>query len=242
VRDSFFGVAAQVVPVILLALVIEARIIGTPVLRAPKRMPLGRRVERVRKGLEALLVVALLLAEWYALDMISDSKRGPADAWVVWLGLTWGFVTVAVLAVFGTKRPRPTMDINSKRTDSGHTLVRIAVGNQFGDMDVAPVLNVYFQPGHGKIYKCKADLSQGDELTPFVSSDPTRPLFSECNAEWKCLGEALSLEAGCTVHKAYLIDPDKHGESQYELRVRLDHAQFAGGRIREELKVPALDD
>ncbi|MEA2364580.1 MAG: hypothetical protein QOI32_92 [Thermoleophilaceae bacterium] len=241
-EETFFSVSAQVLPVILLALVIEARAVGAPVMRAPKRMPLGRLLERVRRVLEGVLVVALLAAEGYALDIISDAREGPADPWVVWLGLTWGFVTAAVLTVLGTKRPRATIDVKSETTSDGHTIVRLALGNQFGDIDVAPVLNMYLQPGHGRVYKCKADGTDLIELIPFKSSDPTRPLLSECDAEWKCLGEPVTMAAGGTVHKAYRIEPGEHGEQQYEVRVRLDHVHLPGGRIRQEAKVPDVEE
>jgi hypothetical protein len=233
-KETFFTVVAQVLPVILLALVIEARAIGSPVLRAPRRMPLARTVERVRKVLEALLVAALLVAEWYALDVVSDQAEGPADPWVVWLGLTWGFVTVAVLAVFGTKRPRATIDISSEKRSDGKTFVRLALGNEYGDIDVEPVLNMYIQPGHGPIHKCKGDGTAIAEISPFTSSDPTRPLAPE----WTCVGENVRLSAGDKVLKAYLIDPAALREP-FEILVRLDHVHLPGGRVDGRAKIPA---
>jgi hypothetical protein len=232
-REIFFAVAAQVVPVILLALVIEARVIGTEVLRAPKRMPLGRRVERVRRGLEALLVVALLLAEWYALDIVSDRRQGSADPWVVWFGLTWGFVTVAVIAVFRTKRPRATIDIETKKHDHG-TLVRLALGNEYGDIDVDPVLNVYVEPGHGNIHKCKSDGTVIAPLSGLTSDDPTRPPKRDpgipLGPEWTCFGEDVKLTAGNKVLRSYVIKP-ADPKAPFEVLVRLDHVQFPGGRV-----------
>jgi hypothetical protein len=232
-RDGFFEVAAQVVPVILLALVIEARVIGTQVLRAPKRMPLGRRVERVRRGLEGLLVVALLVAEWEALDTISDSGQGPANPWLVWLGLTWGFTTVALIAVFGTKRPRATIDLDTEKHDKG-TLVRLALGNEFGDLDVEPVLNVYVEPGHGTIHNCKGNGSVLEEALVFKSDDPTRPPKRDpgipLGEEWTCMGEDVKLTAGNKVLKSFVIEPYVP-EKPFDVLVRLDHAHFPGGRV-----------
>jgi hypothetical protein len=222
-EETFFELAAQIIPVVLLALVIEARAIGIPFMRAPQNALVATWIEWARRSLEGLIVVALLVAEWYALDVVSDSPSGPADPKLVWLGLAWGFVTVAVLAVFGTRRPRVTVDIEAEWHDRG-AIVEIAFGNEYGDKSVVPLMNVLVPLGRGMQSWVKN--ADGPEQVETMTVEEVL----ENVPAWTCRSTNIELTAGDTKHARYLVETDP-GETSFWVIVRADHHELRNGRV-----------
>lgn len=227
--ESFFSVSAQVVPVILLALVIEVRAVGTGIMRASPELTGPRLIERARRVLEGMLIAALLLAEGHALDVVGENPAGQGDPRLVWPGLVWGFTTVAVLAVFGTRRARPELQIESELRDTA-VKVTITAGNRYGDKDVNALLNVYVEPGHGDIQKCRADGSNAVDVRTSKSTEPGEV------KDWTVLDERLPLTAGDWGYLYYLIEPGEH-RGDFGVVAHLDHPELRGGRFKESARV-----
>jgi hypothetical protein len=93
--SGFFSTSAQIVPVLLLALVLEVRLFSAP--RRVLAFPAARRIELGRRGLEAATVVALLGAEAQSLWRI-QAEHGVGDPGLTTGGLAWGFVAIAAIA------------------------------------------------------------------------------------------------------------------------------------------------
>jgi hypothetical protein len=102
---GFFALAAQVLPVLLLALAIEARVFGIFPRRAAQGDKLARTMEQARWWLGVGTVIVLLVGELHALWALSND---PAErtAWIEYGALAWGFTTVGTLAILGLGRPR----------------------------------------------------------------------------------------------------------------------------------------
>jgi hypothetical protein len=63
------------------------------------------------------------------------------------VGLAWGFLGIAAIALVGSGRARVTAAISVvEQTDAG-VILQIAASNEFGDRVARPVLNLLFGPG-----------------------------------------------------------------------------------------------
>jgi hypothetical protein len=133
-QDAFYSTAAQVLPVLLLALAIEARVFGGHVRRFPHSKGLALVIESMRWLAGAVIVAALIIAEWCALYAVLE-RGGTRDPSIVYLGLAAGFITVGLQAFLGA-RPRVVADLGGKLHSQGTKLiVRAGMGNQYGESD-----------------------------------------------------------------------------------------------------------
>jgi hypothetical protein len=107
-QSGFFAASAQVIPVLLLALAIEARLFGSA-RRALVDHVWARRMEVLRQAIAFGTVVVLVAAEGQSLYLLRETSS--ADPWLTSIGLAWGFVTVAAIALRGTGRARVTADL-----------------------------------------------------------------------------------------------------------------------------------
>jgi hypothetical protein len=141
---GFFSTSAQVVPVLLLALALEARLFGSP--RRVLASVASRRLENTRRWLELATLAVLIVAEAQSLWVIRHTHGGGDPAWTV-VGLAWGFVAIAAIAVFGTGKPRVTADIVKFSEAEDEIVVQIGLSNEFGDRAVRPLVQFLFGPG-----------------------------------------------------------------------------------------------
>jgi hypothetical protein len=104
--QDFFAVSAQVIPVLLLALAIEARVFGG-LRRRSGRDPLVRGLETLRVALTVGLLAVFIAAELHALKALGDAS-GERVAWLENVALAWGVMTVGAIAIAGVGRARLT--------------------------------------------------------------------------------------------------------------------------------------
>jgi hypothetical protein len=223
--DGFFSTAAQVLPVLLLALAIEARVVGRGVRRQPDPDITALRVEWARRLAEAGTVLALLVAEWKAFDAIVDegSSHDPA---LVALGLAWGFVIVGVLAFVGA---RPRVEVSMDSQPKGTVVIlEVGMGNVYGDRDVRPLMNLLVPGGH-EIHPCDRD----GNLEPRADANfkvLRTPELIEGEAPWDYPAERVLLSAGDAVLRHYSV---AHlSKPSFPVVLRLDHVDLPGGRVQ----------
>lgn len=78
-------------------------------------------MEVPRQAIEFGTVVVLVAAEGQSLYLLRETSS--ADPWLTSIGLAWGFVTVAAIALRGTGRARVTADLKVvEETPEGVTL------------------------------------------------------------------------------------------------------------------------
>lgn len=63
------------------------------------------------------------------------------------VGLAWGFIAIAVIAVSGTSKARVTADIVKSEETDDEVVIEIRLGNEFGDRPIRAVVNFLFGPG-----------------------------------------------------------------------------------------------
>jgi hypothetical protein len=219
--SAFFSTTAQVVPVLLLALAIEARLFGSS-RRALVEHDAARRLERVRQVIEVGTVLALLAAEGQALWILRD-ERG-ADPWLAWIGLTWGFVTIAWIAVRGAGMARVTADLKIVGETPKGPILEVGVSNEFGDHDLQPLMNVMFGPGAHVFRTQQHTAAPGRAGLALSAPVTTRGTTIPCRYS----SDRPLLTAGDAYVRYYRLDMTA---DEVLVVLRLDHVELDRGRI-----------
>jgi hypothetical protein len=233
--QGLFGAIAQIVPVLLLALVLEARIFGGPVRRQPEQADPGVAIALgyARKTLEYLTVAALVAAEWQAVHTVAIGEGG--DPRWVYASVTWALVTIAILAAVGA-RPRITASI-SWRPDARRWIVELGLGNVYGDKDVEPIVNFLVPKGHS-IDECDQEGRFGEPPGPHSPHllATTEAVDGE-DIEFDYVGRRVVLTPGDSALTYYSVCMnDLNGDTPEPMMaiLRADHAELPRGR--EELR------
>jgi hypothetical protein len=233
---SFFSVTAQVVPVLLLALAFEARLIGTA-RHYPGQERLATTLESLRRWAAYGMLAVLVAGEWQSLDGLADG--GPNDSSLVYAAIAWGFVTVAVVALTGIARPRLTGSLSwfapASPTDDRDVVLQVEVGNQFGDRDIRPLMNLLMPEG------TRVQSSDQDGNTagrPPVDLLKTPEAIDERFERSVYPAEAILLTAGDHLVRCYRLQLP---EDQVKIALRLDHVALKRGRfeVKGEVGGPA---
>ena len=228
--DGFFAAAAQVLPLLLLALVLEAGIFGGPVGRQPE--PGGRVVALgyARKALELLTVAALVVGEWQAVHLLADGQE-TGDARLAYMAIAWGLLTIALLAVFGA-RPRTTVSVDWRPGPGPRWIVALGMANVYGDKEVEPIMNCLVPSGH-QFYECD---HAGEPLAPAGQRAPsllvTKEVVDGEEVEFRYVGRRVRLTPGDAAVVYYSVGLRGAGSAWHRVPaiLRLDHAEISNGR------------
>lgn len=156
---GYFGVVVQVLPVLLLALAIEARAFSS---RARVDADEGTEGPRFDAGtmemarqvlLNPATVVVLIAAEIEGFVRLSGDDSGTHQIWLQNAALVWGFTTVAALALIGQGAPRLIATLESRLYDDSSIVVEVGASNEYGDKDISPVMN-FLVPDFISIHVC----------------------------------------------------------------------------------------
>jgi len=230
--EAFFSASAQIVPVLLLALVLEARLFASPRrVRAPTSV--AHMANLARQALGFANPVVLLAAEAQSLWMIRDGNDG-GNPWLTAVGIGWGLVTIVGIAIVGTAgRARVTATIKVEEVTAHGVTIEVGFSNEFGDRAVRPVLNILFDStvaesvrrrnddgewaGPRLLLNATATLSDGTtvrcrynaqraELTPGDASVThfLLPLVSEQRALVVARADSVELPRGRIEHAAFV--------------------------------------
>jgi hypothetical protein len=101
-KIEFYSVAAQIIPVGLLVLAVEARLLR--VAPAPAKSGSGR---REFPTMQVFVMLALFGGEYSALHPLATGRPEDGGAGLVWGSLAVGAVAIALLALFGPARDEP---------------------------------------------------------------------------------------------------------------------------------------
>ena len=228
---TFFPVAAQIIPVLLLALVIEARLFGSP--RRASDNPVAGHLEVTRRVLEFTLLVALVLAESQAIVRSADDSGG--SPLLVYGGLAGGFVTVAAIAIWGTGRARVTADLKLIARTGAGVLVQIGANNEFGDRPVEPLMNVLVE---GSAAAIKTTITGAPLPAAFDLPGHAPVTVDGRTINCRYYGERTLLTPGDANVSYLTVVPN---ETPALIVVRLDHATFRRGRVEAASFVPPKD-
>lgn len=224
--DSFFQIAAQVIPVFLLALIFDSTAFGIGV-RANRDTPDALLLESVRRPLEYLGLAVLILGEADALKHISDPFQAGGNPRVVALALGWGLVQVCVLAIIG--RRRPAINLSMRILPNPGTdlhVIELGMGNMFGDEDVSPLVN-FMVPADVELLDVDA---AGAATGPAaVLPAPTERLKSAGElVGCKYTYPTIELRAGQSVMHYYLA---RMTAPPVQVQLKLSHARLPRGAV-----------
>ncbi len=219
---GFFSTSAQVVPVLLLALVIEARVFGSP-----RRHRLGSRtadgVETARRVLEAVTVLVLVVAEARALLVIRNDFSS-ADPTLTYVGLAWGLFAIAAIAVVGAGKPRVTAAIEVVHRGKDEVIVRIGLSNEFGDRTARPLVNYLFSV-EAEVWKTTPDGSERSDAQLWLTAPVVvRDKIVSC----KFASARPELTPGDAELKHYAV---RTTAAKTLVLVRADSPEFRRGRV-----------
>jgi len=224
-RD-FFSVTAQVLPVLLLGLALEARIFGATRRLFPPDERRARFLESVRVVLEYATVLALVAGEWQSVDALTDTADATRDPTLTYLALAWGFVAIAALAVRGAGRARITAEVQQVEATGPNVFLRVALSNVYGDHDLHPLVNMLVPPD------AKVIRSDADQHVATANELKTLPLTEQVcgGAKWRYISERPVLTAGDADITYYHVSGLEPGS--YPVVVRVDHIELPGGRVQ----------
>ncbi len=220
--DNFFSVIAQIIPVMLLALAIEANVFRS-VPRARRGTAFAVKTGAFQRLLEGGTILVLLAAEVQALAVIQDRSAG-CDPTLSNVAIAWGFATIGAIAWRGTGRARPTIDIEAVSENADGILVRIGIGNVFGDRPIDVELNTLLGP-NVRAFDSDSVATRGKELPlPLSASVEVDGRSITCRYS----GVPLRLAAGDAGVSYTLL---KLGGPEAIVVVRLDHVDLPDGRV-----------
>jgi hypothetical protein len=236
---QYFGVVAQILPVLLLALAIEARAFGGRARRnvdderndrrhyCAGTMELGRQY-----FLNAGTVLVLLAAEVVGLIQLSSNDPGTHQVWLQNAALAWGFMTVAALALIGQGAPRLIAALETKPHTDTSVVVQVGASNEYGDKDVSPLLN-FLVPNGVSIDPCDADGNRSRERTPGLHIFHANEEIAGIS-DWNYPSQRLLVSAGDATVQHFLLGGLVAG-SAYPLVLRYDHVELPNGRVQVQL-------
>lgn len=228
---ELFGATAQILPVLLLALALEARVFGIHPRRQPPGDKIARRLEDTRALLGLATVVVLLVGELHALWALGNNSAEPRSAWIEYGVLAWGFTTVGLLAIIGLGRPRIEARLEWRQPPGppNRVVVEVGASNEYGDKDVAPIMD-FLIPDELSIDRCDGH-GNVDRHSPVA----TRPLtWSYAGVqEWHYPAERLLVSAGDATIRNFSIGGLVPGK-EYRVVLRFDHAELPNGRVETQ--------
>ena len=244
---GYFGIVVQILPVLLLALAIEARAFGGRARRnlgdeaSDRRHYCAGTMELGREGfLNRGTVAVLVVAELLGLARLSANDGGTHQIWLQNAALAWGFTTVAVLALIGQGAPRliATLEmLETKSPSATSVVVEVGASNEYGDKDVSPLLNLLVPSGLS-IDVCDANGHADRERTIALQVLHTREEIAGIS-EWNYPTRRLLVSAGDATVEHLLLGGLAPGRA-YPLVLRYDHIELPTGRVevRLDLRVP----
>jgi hypothetical protein len=243
---QYFGVVAQILPVLLLALAIEAGAFGGRARRnlgderndrrhyCAGTMELGRQY-----FLNAGTVLVLLVAEVLGLIQLSSNDAGTHQVWLQNAALAWGFTTVAALAFIGQGAARVIAVLETKPHTDTSVVVQAGASNEYGDKDVSPLLN-FLVPNGVSIDACDANGNRSRERTLGLQILHTNEEIAGIS-DWNYPSRRLLVSAGDVTVQHFLLGGLLPGRA-YPLVLRYDHIELPNGRVQVQLDLRMPDD
>jgi hypothetical protein len=183
-------------------------------------------------GLSVAMVGVLILAEIQAIFLLGEAEELKAP--LQYGALTWGFTTVALIAVLGVERARVTTTLRwyQRASSASSVVVECGASNEFGDKDITLLLNLLV-PNGLSIHRCDAhgNIEPGD-----LKTLPLRDEEIEGVSSWNYPSEYVLVSAGNAALRYYLLGGMKAGQ-EYPLVLRYDHIELDNGRIEKHTRV-----
>jgi hypothetical protein len=216
--DSFFSTSAQVLPVALLAVVVELRVFGSPIrhFTDEQLITLGawlRSVEVIRVPLAVLIALAMLVGQWYALRALHGAAGNPK---FTYSALASGFIAVGAIAVLGMPRARATAALKAIAYPNNPAALIIEAGmaNEFGDRDVEVVMNLLF-PEDASIFKSRQNGGYIEHPQTLTTDERLRPF----PPRWTYVFQRVRISAGAAQVTYYVLSGVPPGRHRLLLRV-----------------------
>jgi hypothetical protein len=224
--QDFFAVAAQVIPVLLLALAIETRVFGFG--RGVARDAVSRWLYYARLVLSIALLVMFIWAEAGAVEALADGA-GVHPCWPQNVALIWGVMTVGGIALGGIGRPRLEATVKWRQVSPNGVIIEASASNVHGDKDVTPLMNLLFaeglsigrSDGYGNL-----DSNAVPEVLPLPQPDGIVSAGSYVT-------DRLLVTAGDATVRYYVVGGLVPGH-KYPVVLRFDHNELRRGRVQEE--------
>ena len=160
-------------------------------------------MELNRQFLNAGTVLVLIAAEIHGLVQLSADAPGTHQVWVENAALAWGFTTVAVLAFVGRGAPRVIGTLRTKPHTDTSVVVEAGGSNEYGDKDVAPVLNLLV-PNGVSILACDANGNRSRERTLDLQILQTEENIAGVRS-WNYPAERVLVSAGDATVRHFLL-------------------------------------
>jgi hypothetical protein len=241
---GYFGIVAQIVPVLLLALAIEARAFGGRARRNlvdegnDKRHYCAGTMEMGRQYfLKAGTVLVLVAAEVQALVQLASNNAGTHQVWLQNAALAWGLTTVAALAFVGQGAARLIATLETSPHSNMSAVVEVGASNEYGDKDISPVLN-FLVPNGVSIHACDPNGNKHRERSLAMQVLHTSEQIAGVS-DWTYPTERLLVSAGDATVRHFVLGGLVPGLT-YPLVLRYDHVELPNGRVQVQLdlKVP----
>jgi hypothetical protein len=236
---GYFGVVVQVLPVLLLALAIEARAFGGRARRnlgdernRPRHYSAGMMETGRHIFLNPATVLVLIAAEIHGLIQLSANDSGAHQIWLQNGALVWGFTTVAGLALIGHGAPRLIATLETKPHSASSVVVEVGASNEYGDKDVTPVMN-FLVPNGVSIAACDANGNQNRERTIALQVLHTTEEIASIR-DWNYPSQRMLVSAGDAAVEHLLLGGLVSGDT-YPLVLRYDHVDLPNGRVQVQL-------
>ena len=234
--SDFFAAAAQVVPVLLLALAVEARVLSLGLRWTDDRV--SNALELTRLALTGATVAGLGVACLLSLSALEDSG---ASSEFVFGAVAWAVGAITGYALLGLgSRPRVTLRLVWRQTPGPPNtgILRVGMGNRFGERDIEPILTVLIPKGLS-IARCDQDGQALPVTTPPIFLETPEAIEGD-SGPWIYPTKRVLLSAGDSTLAFFRIGgmtPDK----RYRVHARLDHIDLPGreGRLHESIWIQA---
>jgi hypothetical protein len=218
--------------VLLLALALEARLFTV----RPRKLD-DRRANQMQWAaiwLSLAMVVVLIFAEIQAIFLLGEAEKLKAP--LQYGALTWGFTTVALIAILGVRRARVTMTLQwyQQPGSVNSVVVECGASNEFGDQDITLLLNLLV-PNGLSIHRCDA---YGNREPGGLKTLPLRDEKIDGISKWNYPSEYVLVSAGNATLRYFLVNGMNLNE-EYPLVLRYDHVELDNGRIEKHTHVRA---